>query len=207
MFLTSWRTFHCHDELFWHLDVLLTSRHIFDVMTNCLTSWLVYDVMTSWTVWGHDVFWRHDEILDVMTCFWHSDELFDFMMCIWCHDEFVDVMTNFMMAWRNVLTSWRTFDFKTYFWRHEELFDVRNFLTLLCILTSWQTFWRHYRLFNVMTCPWRHDVVLTPWRTCWRHDELPDVMTIFWRHDVFWRHKLLSSWRVLRHNKLLNVMT
>ena len=80
-FLTSW----C---LFVVMTNLLSSWHLFDIMTNLLTSWRnfwrqdnVFHTMTNsltfliswWTVWRHDVFWRHSELFDVMTCFWFHD--------------------------------------------------------------------------------------------------------------------------------------
>ena len=55
-------------------------------------------------------------------------------------------------------------------------------------LTSWQTFWPHDELLDVMACFWRHDVFLTSWRTCWCYDvHFNSTWTSwrkFWRHDV-----------------------
>ena len=85
---------------------------------------------------------------------------------IWCHDMFLtslwtcwhifSIMTNFRTM-TNVLTSWWTFwrhdELFDYFLhhdellRHDEFFDMTNFLT--------------WRVFNVITYIWRHDVFLT----------------------------------------------
>ena len=72
VFLTLWQTFWHHDELFelltyfWRYDVLLMSSHVFDVMTNFLTTWRKfwrYEVLMLWrTFWGYDVIsisWQH----------------------------------------------------------------------------------------------------------------------------------------------------
>ena len=56
-----------------------------DVMTHFLTSWRIFDVMTTYffdvmTCFGrHDVLGRHDVFFDVMTCFGRHDELSDIM--------------------------------------------------------------------------------------------------------------------------------
>ena len=142
-------------------------------MTNFLTSWRVFDVVTY--------FWR---ICDVMACFLCHDEVFEDMPLLWRHYELFDVMTcfdimtNFVTSWRvfdvmangleswrvvdvmnNLLTSWRIFDVMTNFltsWRvlrNDELlalwrvFDLvmhfLSFLNFTNFLTSWRTFWRH----------------------------------------------------------------
>ena len=124
--LTSWRTidvmtcFWRHDVLdvinyFRRHDIRLTSWHIFDVMTllGVMTYFLTScHFLTPWRT--IDVFWRHDNIFDVMT-------YFDVMTCFWCT---FDIMACF---WRHdiLLTSWCTFDIMTY-----------NF-------TSWCTLWCH----------------------------------------------------------------
>ena len=70
--LTLWQIFWHHDELFelltyfWRYDVLLMSSHVFDVMTNFLTTWRKfwrYELLMLWcTCWGYDVItisWQH----------------------------------------------------------------------------------------------------------------------------------------------------
>ena len=130
---------------------------IFDIMTNILTSWRVFDDMTfdvfltSWrTFWHHDIFLTSCRVLPTL----------------WCHDVF--------------LTSWRTF------WRHEELFGVMTcfFYVMTNIgrhdvfLTSWRTCWVSWRVFEVMTIflsSWHISKVMTnilaSWRIYWLNEE------------------------------------
>ena len=62
---------------FWNND------ETFNTMTNFLTSWCVYDIMTMWqTVWRHAVcctYWRHDELFDELTHFLTSWLTFVFL--------------------------------------------------------------------------------------------------------------------------------
>ena len=66
-------------------------------------------------------------------------------------------------------------------------------------LTSWQTFlilWRTFR---------RHDVLLTSWRTFLCHDVHFNVMMCFWRHDkLFCYDVFFTLWRTFwRHDVFL----
>ena len=128
--------------------LLLLSWRIFDIMTNFLSSWHIF-VIISGTKYHENLFltsWNHFDVMtnfltswqsfDVMTYFWlhgelltyflRNDELFGVMTCFWHHDELFDVMTFFEFM-TNFLASWRTF------WHHDEPFDVMaNFLTSWC---------------------------------------------------------------------------
>ena len=92
-FLTSW--FSCHHVImknFWRHDVFLISwqtfrRHeiFFNIMTNVLTSWRLFDVityaalfdimanfLTSWcALYVMTYFWRFDQLFVVLTFFYH----------------------------------------------------------------------------------------------------------------------------------------
>ena len=172
--LTSWSNIWHHDELF-------------DIMTNFLTSWRAYDIMTNF--WCYLTSWRVLHLLTSKRSCWRL-ERFDNMT------HFVDILTHF-------LTSWLTFslDFchsdcicslfreqninKTCFWCYNELFGVMAYFDFI------SNFWR---IFDVMTCCWRHHMFFTPWQTFWRHGESFDVMTS-WTFNVMthllrlWRHK------------------
>ena len=186
--------FWLHD-MFWCVFYITTCfwRHdeLFDVMTTFLTSWRTF--LTSWRVFDAMMYllascqplWRNDalvwRVFDVMTCFWSHEALFEAMSIFWRYDAFFGFMPNFLTSWRTLLTSWRTFFM---WWR---TFDVMTHF-----LIWWRTFRRHdalcdsmtdfsglSRIFDVIACFWRHNVLLTSWRTFWLHDALFDVMTNF----------------------------
>ena len=102
----------------------LTSWHIFDIMTNFsldyvfLMSWHIFDklfdIMTNVLTSGH-IFLYYDILFDVITYFLYYDVFLTLWRTLWCYDEF---------CWRHYvfLTSWQTF------WCH----DV--------FLMSWWTF-------------------------------------------------------------------
>ena len=86
-------------------DFMANFSCIFDVETNLLTSWRVFDVLTN--LLRHDVF-------DVMTS-WRIICHHDMFSTSW---RTFDAMANVLTAWRifdvmNFLTSWRTF------WRYD----------------------------------------------------------------------------------------
>ena len=139
-FLASWQTFWRHDERC-YVMYFLRSWRVFDVMTNFLNSWLVFDmtfnvmtnVFTSWRVFWHIyelVFIRN---FDVMTYLWRHDELLEWRV--------FEVMSILLTSWRIV---WRHddpltyFDIMTCFWHHDGF------------STSWRTFWHHHARF--VTC-------------------------------------------------------
>ena len=66
MFLTSWRTFWCHSELF---DVMIC----FDIMTNLLKSWRGFDVITNF--WRHEMFLTLWQNVDIILTFSRHDVL------------------------------------------------------------------------------------------------------------------------------------
>ena len=143
-------------------------------MTNFLTSWRAFDVMTIFSaLWRSLTWWQ---------TFLSSWRIFDLMMILltsWC---VFYVMTFFSTSWH-------------FCWRHDVFFHFManflssTFLVSWCVLTSWWTFWRHdafwchnelsfdimmyFRcydiLFNFMT------YILMSWR----------IFHIFWPHDVF----------------------
>ena len=185
MFLTSWRTFWCHSELF---DVMIC----FDIMTNLLKSWRLFDVITIFfdvmqcfwlhdknvviflTFSRHDVFltswqtlWHHNKRFDITTPIWRHDEPFNHDVCwhhhdvCWHHDELYNIMT---CLWHDKFWIWQSFGAMTYV----TLIDVMtNVLTSWNFLTTWHTSWRLDALFDVMSwCVFMfcwHDVILTPW--------------------------------------------
>ena len=159
-FLTSWYMYDVTRKLFdamtyfWLHDVTLTPWRIFGVITyflcccvcivhcftswrNSLTSWFIFDgttnCLTSWLL-----FWRQDALFDVIQSF--------------------DVMSYFWPVEKTFLTSWYIFKVMT------NLFYVMTYFLLLylvlvyvfvyVILMSW-------RIFDVMTNFWRHDIFLT----------------------------------------------
>ena len=126
-FLTSWHTFWRHDERFVIQTYFITHfsrpkyyENVFGRHNE------LFDFLTC--------FWRHDEFLDVKTCFSRHDELLDVMTCSWSHDELF--VKNFVMTCfgRHMM---ELFDVMTCFWLDDKLFDFRMFLT------SCRTFWRH----------------------------------------------------------------
>ena len=163
----SWRVFYIM-TIFW--------RHcVSQVMTNILASWRVFDFMkkllhhdmflTSWRT-----FWCHEQFLDVMTCLSRHDKLLspkytevvrpftDIYILLenviskvlsmvvnkWCRKRSRGL---FILGFRSndvFLTSRQVFDVTSSFWRHV------NFLRHVNLFTSWQTFWRHDEIFDVM---------------------------------------------------------
>ena len=59
----------------WRHDVFMALWRFFD-MTNCLTSWRVYGVMT--------ILW-YDKLIDIMTCLWRYDDSL-IWQTVWRHD-------------------------------------------------------------------------------------------------------------------------
>ena len=180
--LTSWQTFWHHDKLFKVMTNLLSSWNVFDIMTNFLSSWQtfwrhdVFDIMTNFSTFFGEHF-------DVLTCFWRHNELFEVMTCFWLH---------YKICFYIFLTPWRVFDVMTCFWLHDKLFDIMtNVWTSWRFLTLWRTFWSNDDLFDIMTYVAIIDVmtnVLTPWNFL-KHDTLFDVLTHFLTSCLsFWRH-------------------
>ena len=117
-----WQTFWSNNDNFvimtcvYIMTNILTSGRTFwrpDVFwTNFLTSWYVFDIMTSWKVLAWHTFGRHDVmnfltswcVLYVMIRFW----------CHWRHNIFW-LHDNFWLH-DKLLTSWQTFDVMT---RHD----------------------------------------------------------------------------------------
>ena len=111
--------------------------------------------------------------------------------------------------------------------------QMTNFWCCDIFLTSWRTFLRYYKRFDVMTYFWHHDKLydtmnfVTSRHIFWLHDEFIDIVKkyltswqTFWCHyalfDImmyFWQKVLLTSWQTF-HDKMLfdvwcifNVMT
>ena len=163
---------------------LLTSWNVFDIITNFLSSWQTFDVMmflTSWRTFQRlfDVlFWRLNvfAIIDVMTNVLTPWNFITTWHTFWRPGALFDVMTIFLTSWflfyfmTNLLSSWRIFVIN-YFWCYDEIVDV-------------MTLWLHDKLFksrhifDFMTNFLHHDIFVTVWQTF-------DVMT-----------KLLTPWRV-----------
>ena len=203
------RYFLHREKLFDDMTNILTScntcwRHeLLNIMT-CF--WCHNDFFEFMTCFWHD-FLGHDKLFDVMTNLVTSWGIFDVMTCVWCYDEMLDVMTYFLTKWGSFdlfwrhdgfLTSWRIF-----LYNHARFDVMANFLTCwwtvwrheALLVTSWRSFWYPdapfdvmtipWRIFDVMTFCWRHDVFLTSWRTIWRNDEHFDVMSFFWCYAFF----------------------
>ena len=171
-------------------------------MTNVLTSWCVFDVMTHFvTSWR--TCWRHDKLCDVIT-------VFSF------YDTFCDIMTSFLfLMWQTI---WRH-DVCCTYWCHNDHFDARKVLTRWRILlTSWQTFWLDFCRSDCILSLFREQNIT---KTCfWCYNELFDVnkwhVLMSWRHRVFLmlkksKSKLLycalyiftyiSAWNTIKCNK------
>ena len=145
-FLTSWRTFWHHDELFdimtclWHYDEFLMW---FDVMTYVALIDVITIILTPGTFWQHDAF-----------C-WHPDTLFDLM---------TNLFTRFLSFWLYFSSLFRVQNIiKTGFWCHSELFDIMA-CRIFDFMTNFLTSWRILTLFRT----WR--ILLTSWHTFWPHD-------------------------------------
>ena len=165
-------SWHIFDVLTYH-DVFLTSWCNFYIMTNFLISRLF---LTSWsTFWSiFDVmyFWRHDKLFEFLMHFLLYDELFDGTTNCFCHDELVDVMTN-------LLTSWCILDVMTSFLTSLHIFDIMmNVINFLSRYTFWHI--SDVKFFEVMTNVLFHDIFCVSWRTALCHDKSFDVMTNIW---------------------------
>ena len=150
-------------------------RHgeIFDVITNLLTSWYIFNIITNFFnflrhhelfnvfLTSQRTFWLHDKLFDMMTCF-------DFMTNFWL---VFDVMTNLFTSWRR---AFNIFDLMTcflIFWRNDVLFGVYCDV-ITYFLQSWRTLcksWWHDLLY------WRNDILLmsyTFWHIPFHHNSL-----------------------------------
>ena len=206
VFLTSWQTF-------FDITDVLTSRHLFDVMTNLLsndepfvimtcvdimanfiTSWLVYDM----THFGFDKrvgAMTYATLIDVMTNVLTSWNFLTTWHTSWRLDALCDVMTHFV----SFMTSWCVLRFagmdkyimKTCFLYNYKLLVVKmNFLMswrVFVFMTNCLTLWRIFDFMTHFLTSWHIFYFMT---NLWRHDKPFDVMVCFDAMTHF-----VTSWR------------
>ena len=179
MFFTSkWMTLCCCHDVF-H-DLVILSWHFFSSFCE-----------------QNIIFWRHDELFNVMVCSLLQSEfvvmMTYFITCLYCPDMFFIILRTkyyenvFLMS----LTLWYIFYIMLNVWHHD-----KPFVIMPCF---WLTFWRHGKFVDVI-CFWHHDELF--WNTCRRYDVFDVIanLSMLWHVLDFMTHCFdiyLMSWQIL----------
>ena len=152
-------------------------------MTNCLTSWRMLHLLTSWRT-----FWTPWNFLTTSHTFLTSS---------------LTLVTRFLSSWHNFLLFCEQNIMKTCFYVINEVFFMRlwrifdipfdTITYFLNFISKRSThFWRHSKPIDVITCFWHCIMVLTSWCTLWRFD----VIKLSWRHKHRHNqiHTNISEW-------------